>query len=93
MTGAGAAADTPVMLCDTRMFEVERTRQAAVKELGVVDTPTDDPRFNAITKCGKGPGAACLGGCPGRQPGPALPRICWQLRACQPWFLHYLSAA
>lgn len=48
--GGGAPDEAPVMLCDTRMFEVERTRESAVKELGVVDTPTDDPRFNAITK-------------------------------------------
>ncbi|KAL4434067.1 hypothetical protein ABPG75_000508 [Micractinium tetrahymenae] len=48
--GAAAADDAPVMLCDTRVFEVERTREAAVKALGVVDTPLDDPRFNAITK-------------------------------------------
>lgn len=53
--GGAGGGDEPVMLCDTRMFEVERTRQAAVKELGVVDTPTTDPRFNAITKCVWGP--------------------------------------
>ncbi|EFN57036.1 hypothetical protein CHLNCDRAFT_143746 [Chlorella variabilis] len=40
----------PVMLCDTRGFEVEREREGAVKALGLVDTPVDDPRFNAITK-------------------------------------------
>lgn len=35
---------------DCREFEVEQTRESAVKSLGLVDTPIDDPRFNAITK-------------------------------------------
>ena len=38
------------MLFDCRGFEVEREREGAVKALGLVDTPVDDPRFNAITK-------------------------------------------
>lgn len=38
------------MLCDCRDFEVEQQRESAVKALGLVDTPIDDPRFNAITK-------------------------------------------
>ena len=40
----------PVMLCDTRNFAVEAEREGAVKALGLVDTPVDDPRFDAITK-------------------------------------------
>lgn len=39
-----------VMLFDCRGFEVEKERESAVGSLGVVDTPIDDPRFNAITK-------------------------------------------
>lgn len=38
------------MLCDCRDFEGEGEREGAVKALGLVDTPIDDPRFNAITK-------------------------------------------
>lgn len=41
---------TQVMMFDCREFEVEQTRESAVKSLGLVDTPIDDPRFNAITK-------------------------------------------
>lgn len=40
----------PVMMCDCRGFDGEQERQDAVNTLGVVDTPVDDPRFNAITK-------------------------------------------
>lgn len=39
-----------VMMFDCRGFEVEQQRESAVKALGLVDTPVDDPRFNAITK-------------------------------------------
>jgi hypothetical protein len=38
------------MMCDCRGFDGEQERQDAVNTLGVVDTPVDDPRFNAITK-------------------------------------------
>lgn len=38
------------MMFDCRGFEVEQQRESAVKALGLVDTPVDDPRFNAITK-------------------------------------------
>ena len=48
--GGAAGAPDPVMLCDTRVFEGEQEREGAVKALGVVDTPVDDSRFNAITK-------------------------------------------
>jgi hypothetical protein len=50
---AAVSADAPaapVMLLDCRTFELELEREGAVKALGVVDTPIDDPRFNAITK-------------------------------------------
>lgn len=51
VTTAGGTEDgAPVMLCDTRVFEIEKDREGAVRALGMVDTPVDDPRFNAITK-------------------------------------------
>lgn len=40
----------PVMMCDCRAFDGEQQREDAVRALGVVDTPVDDPRFNAISK-------------------------------------------
>jgi hypothetical protein len=47
---AESVATDPVMMFDCRGFEVEQQRESAVKALGLVDTPIDDPRFNAITK-------------------------------------------
>ena len=48
--GGAAASKVPIMLCDTRVFGVEAARERAVAALRVVDTPTDDPRFNTITR-------------------------------------------
>ncbi|PSC73115.1 kinase [Micractinium conductrix] len=42
--------DSPVMLFDVRGFEIEQEREGMVRALGMVDTPVDDPRFNAITE-------------------------------------------
>lgn len=46
----GSSLGSSLGAFDTRSFEIERKRQGAVQALGVVDTPIDDPRFNAITK-------------------------------------------
>lgn len=35
---------------NTREFEIEEEREEAVRALGLVDSPVDDPRFNAITR-------------------------------------------
>ena len=58
--------DSPVMLFDVRGFEIEQEREGMVRALGMVDTPVDDPRFNAITEWvlgagGGAAGAACSG--------------------------------